>query len=222
MTLETETISIMIIDDHVILLEALEMVLLREKEFSIVGKANSCTGAVAILSNSQPDVVVLDLRLPDCDGTELIELINTKSPKSKIIILSVDGSIQMIHKTFELGARGYVLKNSGAARLVEAIRKVHDGEMYADGYVSEQMLKHLKIQDVEVSETDMVLYRSLSPREQEVLKLLANGLSTKEIAADLEISPKTVETHRLNLYSKLKLHQPIELTRYAIRVRVIG
>lgn len=221
MTTTDKTISIMLVDDHNILLEAIETVLEKEDAFTIAGRANTCAEAMVVLASTKPDVVVLDLRLPDCDGTDLIPQIIKASSKTKIIVLTIDGSIHAIQKSYSRGAQGYILKNSGTSRLVESIYKVHEGEIYADGFVSEVMLRFLTVPPQEVMDADVELYNSLSPREREVFDFMATGLSTKEIASELGISPKTVETHRQNLYTKIDMHDPIEIIRYAVSIGVV-
>ena len=222
MTSTGESITIMLVDDHDILMDAIQAVLEKEGQFSVIGRANSCAEVTAVLPSTTPDVIVLDLSLADCHGNELIPQIRNISPNTSIVILSIDSSIQTIQKSFTLGARGYLLKNSGMSRLFECIRKVHAGELYADGYVSETILKYVKIPDADASETDIEIYNTLSSREREVLSYMADGLSTKEIASELGISPKTVETHRQKLYSKLNIYQPIDLARFAIRIGIIN
>lgn len=216
-----EMIRVFIADDHLIVREGIRNVLESNGGYTVVGEAESCAELEETMSSLNPDVVLLDMQLKDGSSLHHISQIRSMVPESYIVILSVDSSISAIHQSFERGAHGYVTKSSGSRRLLEAIDSVLRGELYSDGVVSEVLLKNVRLPNSANSPNADHAYGSLSNREQQVLHMMARGSATKEIAAELKVSPKTVESHRLSLYRKLGVSDPIELIRYAAQIGII-
>jgi len=169
----------------------------------------------------KPDLAVLDISLPDRSGIELTREIRTHLPQTQVLIVTMHSKIDYITEAFQAGAAGYVVKDSAADRLVQGLEAVSRGDYFLDSALSQGVVKRL----VEFPEKEAKIidnsYALLTPREQQIMRLLAEGLSTKEIASELYISPKTVENHRANIMDKLDLHSTIELVRYAAKLGLI-
>ena len=213
--------TILIVDDHPLVREGLVSILKSTTEYEVVGQAGNARTAVRMVKNLKPDLVLLDLGLPDKSGIELSGEIRSLSPPTRILIVSMHSKVDYIVKAFRAGATGYMTKESATERLLLAIEHVLNGEYFMDSSVSHEVVKKL----MQTPQKDMKIrdetYETLTPREQEIMVLLAEGLSTKEIAAKLFISRKTVENHRTNIMNKLGLHSTLELVRYAARLGLI-
>jgi DNA-binding NarL/FixJ family response regulator len=169
----------------------------------------------------KPDLVVVDISLPDTNGIQLTREIRDLLPETRIIIVSMHSKVDYIVEAFQAGATGYVVKESASEKLLKGLESVAKGEYFLDSAVSHQVVKALmKFPGKEAKITDAD-YGTLTPREQEIMRLLAEGLSAKEIAEKLFISPKTVENHRANIMNKLGLHSTMELVRYAAKLGLI-
>lgn len=170
---------------------------------------------------AQPRSRALDISLPGESGIELTRRIKSALPEARILIISMHSKIDYITEAFKAGASGYMVKESAAERLLTALESVEKGEHYLDSPVSQSVIQQL----IKSPENDMKItdsaYGSLTSREQEIVRVLAEGLSVKEIADKLFISPKTVENHRTNIMKKLGLHSSIELARYAAKLGLI-
>ncbi len=168
-----------------------------------------------------PDVALVDLSLPDQSGIELIGEIRRSSKKTRVLVVSMHSKIDYIAEAFKAGASGYVIKESAAERLLHAIEYVERGDYFLDSSVSQQVVKKLMEWPAKEAKIHDDAYRSLTPREQEVMRLLAEGFSTKVVAEKLFISPKTVENHRTSIMNKLDLHSTHGLVRYAAKLGLI-
>jgi DNA-binding NarL/FixJ family response regulator len=169
----------------------------------------------------KPDLVVMDISLPDKSGIDLTRDIRSLLSETYVVIVSMHSKIDYITEAFRAGASGYVVKESAADRLIQGLKAVSRGEYYLDSSLSHKVVKKLmEFPEKEAKITD-ARYDALTPREQQVVRLLAEGISIKEIAERLFISPKTVENHRTNIMSKLELHSAMELIRYAARLGLI-
>jgi DNA-binding NarL/FixJ family response regulator len=213
--------SILIVDDHPLVREGLKVIIGRSSKFEVVGEAGEAREGFRMAEELKPDLVLLDISLPDESGIELTRRIKSALPEARILIVSMHSKIDYITEAFKAGATGYVVKESAAEKLLTALESVATGEHYLDSPVSHSVIQNL----IKSPEKDTKIadgaYGSLTPREQEILRVLAEGLSVKEIADKLFISPKTVENHRTNIMNKLGLNSSIELARYAARIGLI-
>ncbi len=214
--------TVVLVDDHVVVRDGIRMIVEQQPEFEIVAEAGTNAETLTYVSSLKPDLVLLDMRLPDGDALDNIPRLVASSPETAILVLSVEAQIQQIKGCFEAGCLGYVSKSSGSQRILEGMAAVLRGEIYADGVVSEVLLNNVHPASPPLRASGDDQYASLSPREKEVLYHMAMGASTKEIALELGVSPKTVETHRQKLYSKLGMHDPMEIVRYAARIGIIN
>ena len=213
--------SILIIDDHPLFREGLKSIISRDDRFEVIGEAGNGREGLKMAKTLKPDIVVVDISLPDTSGIQLTRDIRKLFSDTRIIIVSMHSKIDYIAEAFQAGATGYVVKESASDRLLQGLESVVQGEYFLDSSVSHQVVENLlkfPIRDARITDVD---YASLTPREQEVMRLLAEGFSAKEIAAKLYISPKTVENHRSNIMNKLGLHSTMELIRYAAKLGLI-
>ena len=212
---------ILIIDDHPLFREGLKKIIGNNPEYDIVGEAGTGSQGLQMVKEFKPDLVLLDVGLPDVKGLVLIGDILRCSPKIRIMVVSMHSKIDYIVKAFQSGAMGYLVKESAADLLLEGIEFVLKGHYFMDTSVSHQVVKKLiglPEKEVAISGTS---YDLLTAREQEVMGLLAEGLSTTQVADKLFISPKTVENHRHSIMRKLDLHSTIDLARYAAKLGLI-
>jgi DNA-binding NarL/FixJ family response regulator len=213
--------TILIVDDHPFFREGLKSLLERSSEYTVSGEAANGDEAFRLAKKLNPDLVIMDISLPDGSGIDVTQEIKELLSDTKVVILSMHLKIDYIVKAFQCGATGYITKDSAPEKLLECLETVLKGEYYMDSSLSHAVVENLvkaREQQTDVADTG---YSALTPREQEILRLLAEGLSTKEIAEKLFISPKTVENHRSNIMSKLDLHTTVELVRYAAKYGLI-
>ncbi|MCK5204666.1 MAG: response regulator transcription factor [Desulfobacterales bacterium] len=207
-------IRIFLVEDHTILREGLRALLTAEPNFEIIGEAADGREAVRFVEKQVPDLILMDLSMPRMTGMDAIREIKKRYPATKIIALTVHKTEEYLRTTLQAGADGYVLKDATHEELMLAIQNVLKGKTYLSPGVSEKVIEgYLEGKESQIPSSTLGL---LSPREREVLKLIAEGYKNKEIAADLCISLKTVEKHRANLMKKLDLHNAAALTAYAI------
>ena len=213
--------TILIVDDHPLVREGLISILKSAAGYEVVGQAGNARNAIRMVKNLKPDLVLLDLALPDKSGIELSREIRNISPPTRILIVSMHSKVEYIVKAFQAGATGYMVKESATEKLLQGIDRVVNGEYFMDGSVSHRVVEKLmQTPEKEMKITDAA-YETLTPREQEITVLLAEGYSAKETAAKLFISPKTVENHRTSIMNKLGIHSTLELVRYAARLGLI-
>jgi DNA-binding NarL/FixJ family response regulator len=213
-------IRIVLADDHTILREGLRALLSVDPKFQIVGEAADGREAVRCVEKLGPDLILMDLSMPRMTGMDAIREIKKRYPVTKIIALTVHRSEEYLRTTLQAGADGYILKDATHDELMIAIQSVLDGKTYLSHNVSKIVIEgYLKGKEGQMPNSTLGL---LSPREREVLKLIAEGYKNKEIAANLCISIKTVEKHRTNLMKKLDLHNAAALTAYAIEQDLVA
>ena len=211
---------IVIAEDHTILREGLRSLLSSNPEFEIVGEAGDGREAIQCVEKFKPDLILTDLSMPKMNGMEAIREIKKVSPEAKIIVLTVHKTEEYILATFKAGADGYLLKDSTHAELMMALKKVISGKQYISPEISEKVIEgYLEGKKKLKPQTS---FETLTPREREILKLIAEGYKNKKIADDLCLSVKTVEKHRANLMEKLNLHNVQALTTFAIEKGLIS
>ena len=213
------TIRLLLVDDHAVVRSGLKMLLANESNMEIVGEAANGAEAVARAGSVRPDVILMDIGLPDMTGIEAARAIKSLHPNVAIVALTIHEDEEYFFNMLDAGASGYVPKRAAPEELLTAIRTAAQGEVYLYPSLAKLLVKDYLSQD-RVAENKAVL-DELTSREQEVLTHLADGASNEQIAAALVISPKTVERHRENIMRKLNLHSRAELVRYAIRKGII-
>jgi DNA-binding NarL/FixJ family response regulator len=213
--------TLLIVDDHPLFREGLKSLIARNPKYEVVGEAGTGKDGLRLAKALKPDLVLVDISLPDTSGVELTRNIRTVLPETNVLVISMHSKIDYITEAFQAGAKGYVVKESATEKLLQGLDAVAGGEYFLDSSLSVSVVKRL----VEFPEKEAQIkdgsYGSLTPREQQVMRMLAEGQSTKEIASKLFISPKTVENHRANIMEKLSLHSTIELIRYAAKLGLI-
>jgi DNA-binding NarL/FixJ family response regulator len=215
-----KNIKIVLAEDHTILREGLKALLSSDPQFDIIGEAADGREAVRCVEKFGPDLLLMDLSMPRMSGMEAIREIKKRYPQTRIIALTVHKTDEYLHTTLQAGADGYVLKDATHDELVMAIKNVMKGKSYLSPGVSEKVIEGY-LEGKEIAGPDSP-WETLSPREREVLKLIAEGYKNKEIADDLCISLKTVEKHRANLMKKLDLHNAAALTVYAMQKGLVS
>jgi DNA-binding NarL/FixJ family response regulator len=204
------SIRIELAEDQRLIRELLAGVLALEADFQVVAEAGTGREAIALAASTQPDIVVLDISLPDIDGMEVARTLRKTQPKLPILALSIHAEPYFVQEMLRAGADGYVVKSAAVRELVQAIRTVSQGSMYLSPVITRQAVgRGLAFLSGAAAR--------LSAREREVLILIASGKTSTEIAAKLSISAGTVEAHRRNIMTKLGLHTIAELTKYAVR-----
>jgi len=215
-------IRILIVDDHEFIRQGLRAVIERQAGWEVVGEAVTGREAIHSAERLQPEVVVMDVSMPDMNGLEATAEITRSHPNIKVLVLSMHDSEQIIRQVLASGARGYILKSDAGRDLVTAIDSLTEGRPFFTSKVSELLLSgYLRQAEGGHAEAGDEA-TALTAREREILQLLADGKSNKDIAGDLNISARTVETHRRNLMSKLNLHSIADVVRYAVKNRMSG
>ena len=209
---------ILICDDHTLFVEGIKAMLRNESSLEIVGEARDGRQAVELVKELKPDLLLMDLSMPDMNGFDATQRVHELDPNIKVLILTMHDEEELVARCLEAGAAGYIIKDAPASQLLYAIEMVQKGERY----LSPVVLKQVVAGYVKNSNVPQTSYDRLSPREREVLKLLAEGLSVKEIATRLNLSVKTVDVHKTNLMKKIDVHDRTELIKYAIRQKLIA
>ena len=210
---------VILADDHTIMREGLRGLLAKVPRVEVVAEAEDGRAAVKLARKLTPDVVIMDIGMPDLNGIEATRQIAAKSPDVKVLGLSVHCDRRFVAQMLAAGAAGYLPKDCAFEELASAISTVAANRKYLSPSVVDAVVEHY-VQQMEASGS--TAYTVLSPREREVLQLLAEGQTTKQIALSLHVSPKTVETHRRQAMEKLGLYSVAELTRYAVREGLVS
>jgi DNA-binding NarL/FixJ family response regulator len=214
-----KSIRILLADDHTVVRKGLRLLLESQPGLSVVAEAADGRTAVALAERETPDVVVMDVGMPQLNGIEAARQITAKWPQIAVVFLSMHSDESYVLKALKAGARGYLLKDSAEHDLIQAVRAVTEGKSFFSPAISKMLVEDYmrELQERQIEDS----YDLLTTREREVLQLLAEGKSNKEVAAVLNLSLYTVETHRGNILQKLNLHNGAELILYAIRKGVI-
>ena len=212
-------IKCIVVDDHTLFREGLRRLLESETDFQVVGEASDAIQALQKVREVHPDVVLMDIGMPGMSSFEAARLIEKNSPGTRLIFLTMYEDEEYLLQSLDVGAAGYVLKDAPAPKLINAVREVHQGRKY----LSPQVLgKVVAFRSPLQGSHGQARSSTLTPREREVLKMIAEGNSVKEIASLLGLSIKTVEAHKFNLMRKLKIHNKAQLVTYAIRRKIVN
>lgn len=210
-------IRVLLVDDHAIVRAGLRMILASEADMALVGEAADGEAALRLTEETHPDVVVMDISMPGLGGLDGIRRIKDSVPDTQVVVLTMHEDERYFFQALEAGASGYVIKGAAPVELLSAIRAVRGGQAYFCPSLAKQMLNDYLRRADAGSEKEKDTLTKLSDREKEVLKLIAEGKTGREIASQLFLSPNTVERHRANIMDKLGLHNRAELIKFAIR-----
>jgi two-component system response regulator NreC len=213
-------IRILLADDHTVMRRGLRLLLESQPEFNVVAEAADGRQAVEQAETTQPDVAVVDIAMPNLSGIEAAQRISAALPHVAIVILSMHSDEGYVLRALKAGARGYLLKDAAEGDLIEAIKAVHEGRTFFSSEITKTLVAD-HVQEIRTRGAEDS-YDLLTSREREILQLLAERKSNKEIAFALNLSPYTIETHRRNLQEKLNLHSLAELILYAVRKGIIS
>jgi len=214
---DTNSIRVYLIDDHPVLREGFAKALEAEPGLSVVGQAGTAAEALRDVQTIKPDVMLVDLNIPDRDGIELLAALRVQVPTAKLLVLSCYDDEFRVAEALRAGAQGYLVKTSELAEVIDGIRRIASGGAPLSQRIAGAVVRAMRKPAPEGTGG----LDALTPRERQVLRLLAAGISTRETAARLTISPKTVETHRVRIYAKLGCKSAVELTRIAVRTGLI-
>jgi len=212
-------VRIIIVDDHTILRKGLRLLLEREPDFAVIGEGSDGHEAIRLVQSLRPEIAILDIAMPSLNGIEAATRITAENGRTGVLMLSMHSDEAYVLRALKAGARGYLLKDSAESDLVGAVRALSAGKAFFSPTVSRVLADDYVRQVQQRGLLDP--YDSLTARERELLQLVAELKSTKEIAAFLHLSPHTVDTHRGNLMTKLNLHSIPELILYAVRKGII-
>ncbi|MGE4263198.1 MAG: response regulator [Desulfovibrio sp.] len=213
--------KLLIIDDHPMFRDGLKTIVRTGANYEIAGEAGTCAEGLALARSLKPDLVIVDISLPDGNGIDLARDILALAPQTKLVMLSMHSKVDFIATAFQAGVSGYLAKESSREQLLQALDAVMAGRQYLDGSLSPRVVTELLSRPSEETRMADAAYGKLSRREQQVLRLLAEGLAPAVIAERLFISRKTVENHRTNILAKLGIKSPVALVRYAARLGLI-
>jgi DNA-binding NarL/FixJ family response regulator len=203
---------VVIADDHAVVRTGMRAVLSGERDVTVVAEAADGAEAVAAVEREKPDVLVMDLTMPRCGGVEAMAQVKKVAPRVRVLVLSMHATPEHVRSALKAGALGYVVKGSGLDHLVKALRVVASGERYLDPSVESLVGGPETVDPLD----------DLTPRERQVLQLVAEGCTNREVARRLGISPKTADNHRTSLMAKLDLHDAQALTRLAVRRGIVS
>lgn len=210
-------LRIYLIDDHPVVREGFALAIGLESDMLVVGQAGSAADALLEINRTRPDVVLVDLNIPDRDGVELLAALRVQLPSTKLLVLSGYDDEFRVAEALRAGAQGYLVKTAKLDEIIDGIRRIATGGAPLSPRIAGAVVRAMRRP---VSDGNGGL-DALTPRERQVLRLLATGTSTRDTAARLTISPKTVETHRVRIYAKLGCKNAVELTRIAVRTGLI-
>lgn len=213
--------TVLILDDHPMFREGLKTIIEGDDGFEVIGEASNAREGLRMARNINPDLVLMDISLPDQSGIRLTYEMREYLPNVQVLIVSMHSKIDYIAGAFQAGASGYMVKESASIKLLHGLESISKGEYFLDSFIFPQLVDILKqFSNKEIEVVDGA-YNTLTEREQEVMVMLAEGLSIKIIAERLFISPKTVRNHRASIMNKLDIHSAYELMHYAAKIGLI-
>ncbi len=215
----TTCIRILLADDHTLFRQGLRTLLGKESDMQVVAEASTGNEAVEVAAQTQPDLVLMDVGMPGISSFEATRQIKRDSPNTKVLFLSMYDDEDYLLEGMQVGAGGYLLKDSPVGQLLAAVRDVYRGGSYLSPRMLTQLMDDFRSRGT--TGARLPRFATLTAREREVLKLLAEGLSVKEVACQFNLSVKTIEAHKFNLMRKLDIHNKAQLVQYAIRKRII-
>ncbi len=211
-------IRVLVVDDHAILRDGIRSLLESQDDIIVVGEADNGADAIEFVKKVQPDIVLMDISMPQMNGLEATRTIKEQFPRVKVLILTQHDSREYITPALQAGAAGYVLKRSGRRELLNALRQVYEQGAYLTSNITREFLQDYSSEGNNRKGDE----HHLTEREHQVLKLIVEGKSNKEIALELSISPKTVSVHRTNVMTKFNVQNTVELIRYATNNHLVG
>lgn len=216
---KNDMLKILIVDDHAMFIDGIKSLLRKEKDLLVVAEANSGEEALEILGKTEVDLVVTDISMPGMSGTELAKKIKENDPELKVLVLTMYNDREIINEILLTEAEGYILKNTGKQELLKAIDRIVNGGTYYSNEVMEIILDNIKRDHVKTPEEEKV--KELTQRELEILQLICEEYSTADIAEELFISPRTVETHRKHILQKTQAKTIVGLIKFAIANKLV-
>jgi len=216
-----ENIKIFLVDDHQLILDGIKALLSGVNDISIIGEATNGNELLEKIPLARPDVILMDISLPDVSGIELTRIISKKHPASKILILSMYTNEDFVFNAMKAGARGYLPKNTSRQEILDAIYTIHAGQEFFGESISQVILKSFLRKVTEPEKNTGEGTQPLTSRELEILKLFAEGFNNKEISNKLDISIRTVESHKNHIVKKLGLKSTVEMVKFAIRNKIV-
>ena len=217
----SDPLKVLLIDDHPLFREGLRSLIAGEPAYTVVGEVGTAREALEQVRAQAPDIAVLDIGLPDTDGIEVIKQLRAMPQPPRVLVVSMHTRLDLVAESLRQGALGYVLKDSATASLMHGLDAVSRGDRYLDGAIVPQVLLKLDEYAERRSRPVDPAYDTLTRREQQILRLLAEGRGVGTIATELFISRKTVENHRSNIFGKLGFSNMAELVHYAVRMGII-
>jgi DNA-binding NarL/FixJ family response regulator len=215
----TAAMKVLVVDDHEVVRQGIKMVLETDPELEVVGEAASGEDAIERVRELRPNVVVMDIGMPGLSGFEATRRIRQSNPDVQVLALTVHDSEAYVFQMLQAGATGYIVKRAPAVEVIQAVKRAYRGEAVLHPSVAKLLIRDYLSRVEKGEETS---YDTLSDREREILKLIAEGKTNREMADLLYLSVKTVQAHRANLMRKLGMHDRTELVKYAIRKGIIG
>jgi two-component system, NarL family, response regulator NreC len=207
------TVTVLLVDDHPMIRQGLRNLISSEADFQVVGEAGDGLEAIQKIEQTRPDILIIDMMMPNLNGLEVLLHVKKLSPRTRTIVFSMQSAEPYVVEALRAGADGYILKETGPGELIAAIHTVLQGNRY----LSERLSEVLEANGSRAEDAPLDLYQSLTAREREILQMAAEGRSSVEIGEKLSISPRTAEIHRSRCLKKLGLRNQAELVRYAIK-----
>jgi len=215
-------INIVLADDHVLVRNGIKAMLESDSEITVIGEAGSGTEALSVAQRLHPDILVLDIRMPEMTGLEAAARLEDYSPDTKAVILSMHDSEEYVLQALDAGAYGYLLKDTDKVEFIKALKQVHGGNKYFSGAVSNVLANHLLNQKARpIKSQDVDDEYHLTRREKEILRLVIDGKQNKQIAEALDKSVRTIETHRFNIMKKMGVNNAIDMVNKAVRENLV-